>query len=107
MDAEERVTARPDRQPVHPGIFLRRQIMPALAEGGITKVAIAAALGIKRQSLYDLLNGKRTVTPDVATRLGRGFGNSPQFWMNMQANHDLWLAEQKPEIQNVIRIAAA
>jgi len=106
MDDEEKVTARPQRQPAHPGAFIRRRVLPALEAGGITKVALAKGLGIKRQSLYDILNEKRAITPDVAVRLGRALGNSPQFWMNMQANHDLWHAEQKPEVQMVERIAA-
>lgn len=90
------------RRPTHPGALLRKIVVPAL---GITKVALAKGLGIKRQSLYDILNEKRAITPDVAVRLGRALGNSPQFWMNMQANHDLWHAEQKPEVQMVERIA--
>ena len=101
-----RVAGRAMRQPVHPGVFIRRQLMPTLEAKGITKVALAEALGIKRQSLYDILNAKRTITPDVAVRLGRAFGNAPQFWMNMQANHDLWEAERSPDVQRVGRIAA-
>jgi antitoxin HigA-1 len=106
MDAEEAVTTRPARRPAHPGALLKRQIIPALEEKGVTKVAIANALGIKRQSLYDLLLEKRSVTPEMAARLGRCFGNTPAFWLSMQANHDLWAAEQKPEVQAVVRLVA-
>jgi antitoxin HigA-1 len=106
MDVEEIVTLRPGRRPVHPGAFIRRQIVPALEAKGVTKIAIATALGIKRQSLYDLLVEKRSVSPEMAARLGRCFGNSAAFWLGMQANHDLWAVEQKPEIQAISRMMA-
>jgi antitoxin HigA-1 len=106
MDFEEALIARPARRPAHPGALLKRQIIPALEEKGMTKVAIANALGIKRQSLYNLLLEKRSVTPEMAARLGRCFGNAPAFWLSLQANHDLWAAEQKPEVQAVARLVA-
>ena len=105
MDAEE-VAGRPGFKPSHPGAILREDILPALAEKGVTKVALANALGIKRQSLYDLIGEKRAVTPDMAVRLGRCLGNSPQFWLNLQSQHDLWDAERDPEASKVRPIAA-
>ena len=103
MDAEE-PAGRPFKRQSHPGAILRRQVIPALEADGMTKVAIAKALGIKRQSLYDILSEKRTVTPDMAARLGRYFGNAPQFWLNMQAAHDLWQAERSPSVKAVVAL---
>ena len=105
MEAEE-VAGRPGFKPSHPGAILREDVLPAMAEKGVTKVALAQALGIKRQSLYDLIREKRAVTPDMAVRLGRCLGNSPQFWLSLQANHDLWEAERDPEACKVRPIAA-
>ena len=104
---EDRVTTRPSRQPVHPGAFLRRNILPALEAKGVTMVGFASALGITRQSLYAVLNAERAVTPDMAVRLGRCLGNAPQFWLNMQANHDVWTAEHKPDVRRVVRLVMA
>ncbi len=105
MDAEEKA-GRPGFRPAHPGAILREDILPALADKGMSKVAVAKALGIKRQSLYDLLAEKRAVTPDMAVRLGRCFGNSAQFWLGLQASHDLWEAERDPDASAVKPIAA-
>ena len=70
----------------HPGETLREDILPAL---GMSKVALARSLKIGRQHLYDLLNEARPVTPQMALRLGKAFGNSPEFWLRMQQNYDL------------------
>ncbi len=107
MVIEERVTMRPSRRPVHPGAFLRRNVLPALGTKGVTMVGFAAALGVTRQSLYAVLNAQRAVSPEMAVRLGRCLGNAPQFWLNMQANHDIWEAEYKPAVRKVVRLVAA
>jgi antitoxin HigA-1 len=104
MVAEERVTSRPSRRPAHPGGFLARNIIPALEAKGMTMVGIAKALGIPRQALYAILAERRSVTPDMAARLGKALGNAPAFWLNMQANHDLWDSERKPAIKAIKRL---
>ena len=88
-------------QPKHPGVILASAIKTA----GISKAALAEHLRVSRQTLYQILNGERGVTADVAVRLGRAFGNSSQFWLNLQVAHDAWAAEARPENQ-VARLVA-
>lgn len=103
-ETEERVTRRPAFQPVHPGVILRDSVLPAL---NMTKTALADHLGLSRQTLYEIINEKRPVTTDVAARLARAFGNTTQFWLNLQTNHDAWAAERDKAVQQVQRIAVA
>jgi addiction module HigA family antidote len=79
-------------KPMHPGEFLREDILPAI---DITKVEIARLLGISRQHLYDILDEKKAVTPATALRLGKLFGNGPDLWINLQRSYDLAQAETK------------
>lgn len=78
--------------PMHPGELLREVTVPALA---FSKAEIARRLGISRQTLYDILDEKQPVTPAMALRLGRFFGNGPDFWLNLQRDHDLRTLEPK------------
>lgn len=91
------------RCPTHPGAMLREIVLPAL---GMTKVQVAEALGVSRQTLYDILGEKQPVTPAMAMRLAAAFGNSPQFWMNMQANHDLWHAAREVDTSRVLTMTS-
>ncbi len=72
--------------PMHPGEFLREVVLPG---AGLPKSRIAAMLHLSRQSLYDILGERVPVTARVAMRLGRLFGNNPQFWLNLQAEYDV------------------
>lgn len=81
-----------ERCPTHPGAFLREIILPALPH---SKVEIAQALGISRQTLYDILAEKQPVTPATAVRLGAVLGTSAASWLNMQVAYDLWHAERE------------
>jgi len=76
-------------RPVHPGTILRRDVLPAL---GLPVVAVAKALGISRQHLYDIMNAKKPITAATALRLGRYLGNGPDLWINLQARYDLAVA---------------
>lgn len=78
-------------RPVHPGAILRRDVLPAL---GMPTVAIAKAIGISRQHLYDIMNAKKPITAATALRLGRYLGNGPELWINLQARYDLRVAER-------------
>ena len=80
-----------NRCPTHPGELLREDVIPAT---GKTRSEIAALLGISRQHLYDILNERNPVSPTVAVRLGKLFGNGPELWLNLQRNYDLWHAER-------------
>jgi addiction module HigA family antidote len=73
-------------KPAHPGAILRRDILPAL---GQPKTEIAALLGVSRQMLYDILDETKPVTPAMAMRLGKLFGNGPELWINLQRQYDL------------------
>ena len=94
----------PRRCPAHPGEMLREDILPAIKLG---KSALAQALGISRQHLYDILNERKPVSPDVAARLGKAFGDGAGVWLRMQAAYDAWHAEQSVDVSGIKRIKAA
>jgi addiction module HigA family antidote len=77
--------------PTHPGEMLREDFMP---DYGLTTSALAAALGVSRQTIHELLSEDRAITPIMALRLARLFGNSPSFWLNAQQARDLWESER-------------
>jgi len=83
------------RRPTHPGEMLREDFLP---DYGLTVSTLAKAIGVSRQSINELLRERRGVSPEMALRLARLFGNSPEFWLNVQRAVDLWDAAQK--IQN-------
>jgi len=89
-----------ERRPIHPGEMLREDFLP---EYGLSVTALAAAAGVSRQSMNELLRERRAVTPEMALRLGKLFGNSPEFWLNLQRNVDLWDAARglKQEIAHI------
>ena len=78
------------RPPTHPGEFLREDFLP---DYDLTVSGLATALGVSRQSVNELLRERRAVSPRMALRLSRLFGNSPEFWLNLQRAVDLWEAE--------------
>lgn len=94
----------PKRCPTHPGAILREDVLPAL---GLTKVQVADALGISRQHLYDLLREKKPVSPEIAARLGKAFGNGPGIWLRMQTSYDAWHAERDVDVSGVKPLRAA
>ncbi|MBN1627795.1 MAG: HigA family addiction module antidote protein [Deltaproteobacteria bacterium] len=77
--------------PTHPGEMLREDFMP---DYNLTAASLAAALGVTRQTINEVLRQRRSVTPVMALRLSRLFGNSPDFWLNAQHARDLWESEQ-------------
>jgi addiction module HigA family antidote len=81
-----------NRCPTHPGALLREDVIPAT---GRTKTEIARLLGISRQHLYDILRERKPVSPAVAVRLGKLFGDGAGVWVRMQAAYDTWNAERK------------
>jgi addiction module HigA family antidote len=72
--------------------MLREDFMP---DYGLTVTGLAEAAGVSRQSMNELLRERRAVSPEMALRLSRLFGNSPEFWLNAQRAVDLWDAAQK------------
>jgi addiction module HigA family antidote len=89
-----------DRRPSHPGEMLREDFLP---DYGLTVAQLAEAVGVSRQSVNELLRERRAVSPDMALRLARLFGNSPEFWLNAQRAVDLWDTAQVIE-KDVARI---
>jgi len=77
------------RKPVGPGEILIEEFMKPL---GLTQGALAAAMGVQRKHVNELCNGRRSVTAATALILARVFGNSPEFWLNVQRRTDLWNA---------------
>jgi addiction module HigA family antidote len=80
-------TARREIRPTHPGEMLREDFIP---DFGLTVAGLAKLLGVSRQSINELLRERRAVSPEMAIRLARLFGNSPEFWLNAQRAVDLW-----------------
>jgi len=87
----------PNRCPTHPGALLR-EIIPAT---GKNRAEIAALLKISRQHLYDILNERKPVSPGVAVRLGKLFGDGAGVWVRMQGAYDTWCAER--ELADVVK----
>ena len=76
--------------PIHPGAFLRE----TLGELALSQAQFARAIGVAPMRISHVINGARPVTADLALLFGRALGQSPQYWLNLQAAYDLKLAEQ-------------
>lgn len=99
------IIARPrERCPVHPGELLRDDIIPATQR---SKAEIARLLGISRQHLYDILDERKPVSPAMAMRFGKLFGNGAGPWVRMQAAYDTWQAEQTVDVSTIPTLDAA
>lgn len=92
--------------PTHPGEMLREDFMP---DYGLNVSSLASSLGVSRQTANELIQCRRSISPVMALRLSRLFGNSSTFWLNAQSNYDLWHAERKyrKELENVVTLKAA
>jgi len=86
---------------VHPGRLLKRE----LAARSLSANRLALDLGVPSGRITDILNGRRSITADTAVRLGRYFGNSPQFWLDLQGQHDIAVVEKEKgeEIKERVR----
>jgi addiction module HigA family antidote len=82
--------------PVIPGEMLREEF---LKEYGLTQNRLAKALGVSPNRIAEIVNNRRSITADTAVRLALFFGNSPEFWMNLQANYDLKMARRNLDPQ--------
>jgi len=81
--------------PIHPGETLREDFLKPL---GLTANRLATELFVPVTRVNDLVRGRRSITADTALRLARYFGTTPQFWMNLQSNYDLELAQSTTKL---------
>jgi addiction module HigA family antidote len=91
------------RCPTHRGALLREDVIPST---GRTKAEIAQLLGISRQHLYDILRERKPVSPAVAVRLGKLFGDGAGVWVRMQAAYDTRNAERKANVSKIPTLRA-
>ena len=86
--------------PPHPGIFLNETVIKPL---NISVTESAQRLGMSRSALSRVLNGKAGISPDLAIQLERAGQSKARFWVNLQANYDLWLASNRdhPDVINL------
>ncbi len=93
-------------RPTHPGKMLREDFVP---DYGLTVARLAESLGVSRQTVNELLRERRALSPEMALRLSRLFGNTPEFWLNAQRAVDLWDAAQaiKGDVDRIKPLHAA
>ena len=94
------------RRPTHPGELLREDFLP---DYKLSVAELAEAIGVSRQSVNELLRERRSLSPEMALRLSRLFGNTPEFWLNAQRAVDLWEAAEalKDDVAQIRPLDAA
>lgn len=99
-------TMKREIPPTHPGEVLREGFMP---DYGLTTTALAEALKVSRQTINEILRERRSITPMMALRLSRLFGNTPEFWLNAQNARDIWDSAQQygSELEQIQPLDAA
>ena len=94
------------RTPTHPGEVLLEEFLRPL---GLTQRDVAGAIGVPYQRVNEIVRGRRGITPSTALRLGRCFGTTPSFWMNLQLRWDLYHVRRSEarQLERVTRLAAS
>ena len=87
-------TGNRSRPPTHPGGILKRHYLESL---NLTVSELAKSLGVSRKTLSMIVNEHGSITPDMALRLSKAFSTTPQLWLNLQQNYDLWHVSQKSQ----------
>ncbi len=77
---------------IHPGVILKREFLDEL---GLTAYAFSKGIGMNRSGVSDIINGERAITAESALRFARFFGNSPQFWLNLQDEYNLRITNRR------------
>lgn len=77
---------------IHPGVILLEEFLIPM---GISQYRLAKDINVPPRRINEIVHGKRAVTADTALRLGRFFGTSPQFWLNLQARYDIEITEDR------------
>jgi antitoxin HigA-1 len=89
--------------PPHPGEIIKEFCVEPL---GLTVTKASESLGVSRKTFSMLLNGKSGISPEMALRLSKVFGRTPEGWLRLQLQYDLWKAKQSVDIGHLERIAA-
>ena len=89
--------------PPHPGEIIKEFCIEPL---GLTVTKAAESLGVTRKTFSMLLNGRSGVSPEMALRLSKVFGRTPEGWLRLQLQYDLWKAKQNIDVDKLERIAA-
>ena len=90
-------------RPTHPGGILRRHYIEPLS---MTVSGLAVVLGVSRKTLSEIANEHASITPDMALRLSKAFKTTPELWLNMQRNYDLWQALHKSDDWKLVEAVA-
>ena len=91
------------RPPTHPGGILKRHYLEPLS---LTVSELATTLGVSRKTLSKIVNEHGSITPDMALRLSKAFKTTPELWLNLQQNHNLWQASHKSDDWKIIEAIA-
>ena len=92
------------KNPPHPGRIVRQECIEAL---GLTVTAAAKGLGVTRKALSELVNGKSGISPEMAVRLSKAFGSTPELWLGLQMDYDLAQIQSKAAKIKVQKLAPA
>ena len=92
------------QNPPHPGEVVREECLDPL---GLTVTRAAEGLGVTRQALSDLVNGHAGVSVEMALRLSKAFGSTPETWLGIQMAYDLWQARERADALTVERFTPA
>jgi addiction module HigA family antidote len=92
--------------PPHPGEFITEVY---LKPNNLSARELASKLGVAASTLHRILIGSSSVSPEMALRLSKALGRSPESWLSLQYNHDLWRAKRRVNLKNVdkVRLTAA
>ena len=93
-----------DFAPIHPGEVLAADYLP---DYGLSQRNLAALIHVPPARINDIVRGRRAITPDTSLRLGRLFGQSETFWLNMQFRYDLEVAKASTDVSDIIPLATA
>ena len=85
--------------PLHPGKIIKET---AIKEGGLTITSLATQTGLDRKTISRLVNGRSSVTVDVAFRLSKVLGTTPNLWLSMQQAYDIWQLQNEPRMKKIL-----
>src|ERR1700739_2714762 len=100
LSPTRRISMKNEFAPITPGEMLKEEF---LAKYGLSQNQLAKAIGISPNRIAEIVNNRRRITADTAVRLGLYFGNSAEFWLNLQAHYDLKMARKNLEPGAVAR----